>query len=66
MEEKIKDSIEFYQTKLDRKERMVQPYQDKLNDDEKMTEVEYAQLKTYQAEISMLKRFIDDLKYIIE
>ena len=66
MEDKIKDSIEFYQTKLDRKERLVQPYQDKLNDDEKMTEVEYAQLKAYQAEISLIKKFIENLKYIIE
>lgn len=54
--------INFYQGKLERKERLIKEYIEMRNNDINMNEKQYADYKVLQAEINMLKRFIDDLE----
>jgi hypothetical protein len=64
---KILTTIQHYKTKLARKEKIIQPYKEKINDiDYTMTEKEYADFKVLEAEISLIKLFLDDLDYIFE
>jgi cell division protein FtsB len=70
MKEKITNLIISYKSSLERKERLLQPYIDKKNDDDLfepkwniIDEENYSKLK---AETEMLKRHIDDLEWIIK
>jgi 2-oxoglutarate dehydrogenase complex dehydrogenase (E1) component-like enzyme len=67
MQEKINQLLEQYRTNLERKQRLLQPYIDKKNESEEewniIDQENYSRLK---AETEMLKRHIDDLKWILE
>jgi chromosome segregation ATPase len=71
MNNKINESINFYQTKLNRKKEAIKSYREKLtmsmyDDTAKLTEKEYAEFKVLEAEISLIEKFIEDLEYINE
>lgn len=67
MEKDIVELIDVYKTKLERKERLVQPYIQKKNEDiHSMNEKEYADYKVYEASINLLKIIIKDLEIILE
>lgn len=67
MREKIKELIKQYNTSLERKQRLLQPYIDKKNGSEEewniVDQENYSRLK---AETEMLKRHIEDLEYLLE
>jgi hypothetical protein len=67
MKEKVNQLIQVYRVRLQRKEKIFQPYKDMNNNLEyKMSELEYATFKTLQAEIQQFKNFIEELEYILE
>ena len=70
MNEKVNELLEQYNSNLERKLRLLQPYIDKKNDDDlfepKWNIIDQEHYSKLKAETEMLKRHIDDLEWIIK
>jgi len=72
MNEKINQLLEQYNTTLERKKKLIQPYIDKKNSDEcffdssKWNIIDQERYSKLKAETEMLKRHIEDLEWILE
>jgi hypothetical protein len=66
MLDKIEQELKFYNEKLERKKRIIQPYLDKKNNNIDMNEKEYTVMKVLESEINLIQSFINDLEYLKE
>jgi hypothetical protein len=65
MESKIKDAIEFYNNKLNRKNRILFSLTDKIANGKDLTIKESEDKNILIAEISLIKRFIEELEDLL-
>ncbi|WP_372011343.1 hypothetical protein NBRC13296_12285 [Paenibacillus chitinolyticus] len=57
--------IEQYKQSLERKEKLLKPYHDKKRSLDDLTVNEHAAMLVLEAEIRLIKEFIEDLDYFI-
>ncbi|OSA95746.1 UNVERIFIED_ORG: hypothetical protein B2H93_04810 [Clostridium botulinum] len=69
MKSKVETILKDYKIKLERKERLIEPFIKKKNEsfgNDWCTEIEYGKYKALQSEINLLKVIISDLEYAVE
>lgn len=66
MKDKVKNAVEFYIEKFTRKSNLLNKLTDKIANGEELTVTENEQKNILVAEVSLIKKFIEELDYIQE
>jgi hypothetical protein len=65
MEYKIKAMLDSYTRELEHKNKLIEQYQSKIENNT-LTSIEFQMRNMYQAEESLIAKFIRDLEYLLE